>query len=778
MTRTKEITITLDFDELDKQIEEQRDRQEELEGERPLSVRSTVFSLGKDPRVGVKRKVSTPDLRLVELLKDGIDNPYVELSWRIARFDVDSAGVTAFNIYRRRLSREEIFRETRDFKKKIRKFSRVGFDRVSRKIIRKGKFSSEKKGIYQLRRSLIPKDILNSSLDSLEKTTRSRTDFVPPFTKFSTRPRFPGVFHGSDPRSVQGRFERSFQNKKFKKIGQVDYSKFLAKDEQKFVSVTEREFVDLSFKDKEPGYGEVFEYYITSVTKGSQESPRSNIVRILIEDLSSIRPPSNFTAAQIDETKIRLKICLDPRDDIARVMIFRKSEDEISFKRIISILNVSDCINLVDSSVRYGKSYTYRAIAENIHGSLSDPKEIDVFSTVQKLTPQSKSNNLRIPILLAVQDQNSDFIKVTISSNDTRVRYYLLERRDLTIYERSFSVPSKDTTGYGGDGWETNKFFIDRSRVPTFGVQQNKDILNRSIKESEVVFIDNTVQAEHIYQYRVRGFDFFGNATPYQLSLVKAVGKKAVRSPVNVRFEQLRGSPFRIKVLWDDDNQATKFSDEDLFQGDPESLREPTRFIYKIQRRKRSETIYQSFPMTANKFLIDEVAAPDFVSFSAKRVDDTFEKIDNLQVEDTGEVLVRPFNIPEFLAENDIYYYRIAAIAENGDVSNFTEEVEISTLPELSDPTNFRVEVLNIRVRPLVARLTWGIDSSKARPDHWIIERRFDVENDTFELIGRAYATPEFFDRNLQSSNTYLYRIKSVDLLGRESGFFDAKITV
>jgi hypothetical protein len=654
----------------------------------------------------------------------------------------------------------------------------MGFDRVSRKITRKGRFSSERKAIYQLRRSLIPKDILNSSLSSLEGTARSRTDFVPPFDKFSTRPRFPGVFHGSDPRSVQGRFERSFHDKKFKKIGQVDYSKFLAKDEQKFVSVTEREFVDLSFKDKEPGYGEVFEYYITSITKDSQESPRSNVVRILVEDLSSIRPPSNFTASQIDETRIRLKICLDPRDDIGRIILYRKSEDEISFRRLLSVLNVSDCINLIDSSVKYGKSYTYRIIAENIHGSLSDPKEIEVFSTVQKLTPQSRSNNLRIPILLAVQDQNSDFIKITISSNDPRVRYYLLERRDLTIHEKDFTSPSKDTTGYGGEGWETNKFFINRDRTPTFEVQHSKDVLNRSVKEGEIIFIDNTVQAEHIYQYRVRGFDFFGNATPYQLSLVKSTGKKAIRSPINVRTQVLRGSPFRIKVLWDDDNQATEFTDQDLFSGDPEALREPASLIYKIQRRRKSETIYQSFPMTANNFLIDEVSSPDFVSFSAKKVDDTFEEIENLEVEDTGEIFARPFNIPEFLAENDIYYYRLAAIAENGDVSNFTEEIQISTLPELSDPIKIKVEVLNTRVRPLVARLTWDIDSSKARPDHWIIERKFDVENDTFEVIGRAYLTSEFFDRNLQSSNTYLYRIKSVDLLGRESAFFDARITV
>jgi len=787
MTRTKEVSISLDFEEIDKQLEERRD-QEQPTDEEAISARSTIFSLGKDPRLGTKRKVVPPELRLLEILKDGINNPFVELNWRTSRFDVDAGGVIAFNIYRRKLTREEIFRETRDYKRQIRTYSRTTFDRISRNITSKGHFSSDRKALYQFDRSLIPGDILNSNLYSLEKSVQSRTDFLKTdYNRISlrTKPTFafqPDYYS----RTIQGRFERAYFAKKFKKIGQVTYSQFLKKDQQKFVSVKEREFVDLSYRDKEVGYGEVFEYYITSVSKDSQETPKSNVVRVLVEDLTSIRPPVSFTATQLDENNINLRIVVDPRDDIGRVLIYRKSEDEIFFKRAGAFLNISDSVSLTDLSTKLGKSYVYRAFAENIHGSLSEPREIQVFSTVQKITPQSRSNNLRIPILTAVQDQNSDFIKITMSSNDPRVQYYQLDRRDLTIHEKRFNKPSKDFTKFGGiageDGWVTNKFFVNRDRNPALS-SKNKlkslDYFNRIAKEREIVFVDKTIEINHIYQYRVRGFDLFGNATPYKLSLVRSVGKKAVRSPINLKFEILRGSPFRVKISWNDDNLSTEFSASELFSGDSESLREPSKFIYKLQRRRKDETIYQSFPLTANKFVIDETAAPDAVTFSAKKVEDIFEKQENIESEEGfGEFYVRPFGVPEFLKENDIYYYRVMAMAENGDESNFTEEVELSTLSELSDPINFRVEVLNSRVRPLVARLTWDVEKTKARPDRWIIERRFDVENDTFEVVGQAYIDPEFFDRGLQERNTYRYRIKSRDLLGRESRFVDARLTI
>ena len=135
------------------------------------------------------------------------------------------------------------------------------------------------------------------------------------------------------------------------------------------------------------------------------------------------------------------------------------------------------------------------------------------------------------------------------------------------------------------------------------------------------------------------------------------------------------------------------------------------------------------------------------------------------------------FTFPPFLESSDIYFYRIAAIDESRNESNFTEEFEVSTVPSLSDPLSFKVELLNKRVRPLLVRLSWNIDSTKVRPDRFIIEKKIDVLNDVFQVVGEAFIENEFLDKDIESGNNYIYRIKGVDLLGRESQVFEARLS-
>ena len=785
MTRTKEISISVDLDELERQLDEQLQDEEVNEGEN--KIRSTVFSFGKDPRLASAPQVSTPDLVRLEIMKDGLDNPFVELNWRISRSDVDAAGVIGFNVFRRRIDPSENVSETFARKQSLGFLSRRSFDRISKKTPRRGRFSSERKSITNIRRSLVPKDILNANLHSLEAAAQSRYGSFFSLTKENRQNRsFENPINNlEESLSRRGKFENFFAARKFEKLSYVDYSKFLAKEKNKFVFVTDREFVDLSFRDKKIGYGEAFEYYVSSVTSTSQDGPHSNSVKVEIIDLSPIRPPKGLTAKQLNENEVEVSVMIEPQDDISLVHIFRKDENDIDFEKIVSTENVRDIVSLVDHSVKYGGRYTYRVFLENIYGTISQPRSIDFESSVQKITPQSRSNNLKIPILTAVQDQNSDFIKITISSNDPNVSYYELERKDLTIHERRFAVPSKNATNYGGTGWITNKFFVDRnSQAVEEDLVDAKDVLNRRTIENEIVFIDDTVTADHIYQYRIFGCDLFCNKSSYALATVRASGKRELRSPVNLRAEVLRGNPYRVKITWKNDNEASIYEKNELFEVDSTLTPANVKTLYRLQRRKKGEKRYLSFPLTANNFVIDEVPTNDAVDFDGKKTSQIVsEPIERVTVNGESTTLLdrdvrRPFQIPDFLSENDIYFYRVAAVGDKNQDSNFTPELEVSTLAELSKPVEFSVTVLNTKVFPLVGYLSWSTEISKARPDHWVIERKFDVDNDTFEVIGRSYLESEFFDRDLDLGDTYVYRIKSVDTLGRESEFVESRLTL
>jgi hypothetical protein len=775
----KEVSFSVDLDKLDQQLEDQAE-QALTDFETSFNARSTVISLGKDPRVSTRKKISAPNLTKIEVLKDGLDNPYIELHWRVPRFDVDAGGIVSFDVYRRRLSKDEIGKEFRGTKRKRNVFSRNSFDMVSKKITRRGKFSEEKKAFTEIDKDLIPAEVLNSNLTELQNSARSRTDYqmhgVKTYTKLASPSPF---FGGTDPREISGRIERTVLSRKFEKIGSVNYTRFLAQERKKFVFKTEREFVELSCKDKKVGYGEVFEYYVISIAKDFQQSPRSNVSKVVIENQTPIAPPASLNVFQLSETEVQLRVRADSRDNISNIIIYKRSEDDLSFKRIASVKNINNSAVIVDSTISYGKNNVYRVFVQNIHGVMSEPKEIRFVSTAQRVTPQSRSNSMKIPILTAVQDQNSDYIKITMSSNDASVFYYVLDRRDLTIYERKFSKPSKEGTNYGGDGWESNKFYVNRERQMDSNLAVQRDVFNKFAKESEIIFVDNTVQIGHIYQYRVRGFDLFGNPTPYALSIVKATGKKSIRSPINLNFEILRESPFRVKVVWDDDNLLSKYTADELFEGDPGSKREASKFIYKIQRRRQNETKYVSFPFTVNQFIVDEVAADDALAYEGRFVEEEAvpSRVQNSNVK-VSEDRTRPFEMPEFLKENDVYFYRVLAFDEEKNESNYTEEVSVSTLPRISEVVDLKVEVFNAKVVPLVARITWGIEDDKSLPDRWVVERKVDTVRDTFEVIGQAFIDTEFFDRNLTPGNTYVYRMKAIDLLGRESRLVETRLTV
>ncbi len=776
MSNFTEKAFSIDFEKLYQSLDEKRDVPEESGG-RP-QVRTTVFSLGTDPRIATRKVAGTPEITLVENLKDGLDNPYIKINWKVSREDVDRNIVKGFSVFRRKLS--EIEREALGASTK---YDEYGFERLARKNKKVGKFSEDRKAIYNVRRGALPMSILNPNLSSIESKRQEKT------FDDTTSEDYPGAAESS--------FERFEDDKDFVRIAYLDYKTYMFDRKAQFeggrtvrsgnevlrfdsggvnAQVIDRDFVTLSFVDKKVGFEEGFEYYVASITSEIGEPIRSNSITLLVRQTVDVRPAVRVIAKQINETSIQLSIMCDPRDNIDSAIIHKRSEDQIIFFELIEARNKSDCIQIVDEDVSFAKTYTYRVFLKSIHGGVSQPTEITIYSSAQRISPASRSNNLKIPIISAVQDQGSEFIRVNIFPNDPNVAYYELKRRDLTIHERRFAVPSKGETNYGASGWTTNKFFVDKEHeVVADGT---------SLKFEEISFIDDTVSRDHIYQYQVRGYDLFGNFTSYALSLVRVEGKKSLRSPINVRSQLIRGFPFRVKIAWDDDNEVATSTTEDAFS-DPElsGSSEKVKIAYLVQRRKLGETVYESFPLTANNFIIDETVSPDPVKFSVRKITDQFSgTMVNMNPEqfdiDVADDIRRSFKLPNFLFENDVYFYRVAAQSPDGERSNFSREFQIQTLSDLSDPVNFKADVPNTLVSPIIVILSWELEGLKSRPDHWVVERKIDTPNEDFSFLGRAYLETEFVDSTTKPGNQYIYRIKSVDIIGRQSSFFEARISI
>lgn len=570
---------------------------ESKQKEKKPSVRSTVFTFGSDARVS-SLQLSTPDLFLVELLKDSLNQLFVRINWNIPRFDIDSGKVIGFNVYRKKT--KTFFDE---------KLSQNQFSKLTRNLGRNGKFSEGKKGINNVKRGMINLNILNSKL--AEK--QGSLDAVGGLGVLESGR---SLSLGREKIDISSQIIDNFV-KGFEKIAFVNFSNFLEKQKQKQVFVQDVSNISLLYDDKTVGWGEEFEYYVSAVSSNFDETFQSDVVNVLVEDSTNISEP-NIAMKQIDQTKILLNIIFKIEDQIDNVIIYRLDEDDGAFKRVKEFSDVpKNSVEFLDEKTRVGKKYIYRVFLENIHGVLSSPKEITVFSSTG--LQKSRSNSLKIPAFHALQQKNA--ASLTINPNDVRILFYRIDRRDLSIFESKFIVPGRDTNGYGDNGWSTNQLFYDR------------------INPQPIIFVDDTVLSGHIYQYQIVGIDRFGNQT---------------------------------------------------------------------------SSSYQTIEMLKE------------------------EKEERL-----------------FLSD----------------------EIKEVTEKELSLPIEFVAVIENIKLRPIVIRLSWNTENNKTDPDHFVIERKIDNANDVFITIGKSYFKNEFFDRTVKGGKSYIYRIKSIDILGRETKFVETRIS-
>jgi len=141
----KQIKVQVDLNELNKQLETKREQDLLDPSEIGAVVRTTVFSLGTDPRLATDPVIKPPVLRYIEILRDGLNNPFVRIHWRMKRQDVESGNIKYFNVFKQKI---------RPFKK-VRAFHRVAYDKIGQGITRRGRFSSEKKALTMSDSSII-----------------------------------------------------------------------------------------------------------------------------------------------------------------------------------------------------------------------------------------------------------------------------------------------------------------------------------------------------------------------------------------------------------------------------------------------------------------------------------------------------------------------------------------------------------------------------------------------------------------------------------------------
>jgi len=770
--------------------------------------RSTTVSLGLNPAVGSKPLLSPPTITSGQIEMDGLNNPYTVVNFEIDQQTVDDNSVVAFKVYRQEVPAEDLAQE-------VEAFSKADFDKISQQSTRSGKFSAEKKAAYTIDQFKQSQVNLNTNLHNLQATSNQQN-----FGSIINDPSATGYpdYFASKPPKVAGPVQL---------VATINYQDAEAKSKLKQVYVKTKNKVTLSYTDHNVAFGTGYIYTLTSYCSTSDESGESDSISMVVLNLKGINRPTTCQVKQVSETKANLIVSMNPADLVKYVYVYRRNSEDLTFHPFDIAVNANNSVTIVDEDLEYLNSYVYRVLLENVFGAVSEPVEVKLTCTTQHIVNRTRSNNLKLPIILASQDQNSDGIKLTIFPNDPRVLYYELERRNLTAGETVFNVPQNKTHQL----WPLNQFFVKQLTGSLSTTIAANSIASGSLPAQSqfikfadrIEFVDKVITGKNYYQYRTAGYDLYGNVTGYGFASLAARSKNVLRAPINFVAETLRETPFRVKLTWEDDNQAslaeqnnsaqqrylqvalqqaslskqqqdfvqTMVENQDIRKVDVNALLAPYNVTkaqldaiqtelsalqnisnplrFQLQRRLSGDAVYSSFPYTENNFVIDEVATPDSIVFSPSKLSSSAMPQSSSLVAGSTASLSRSFGIPPFMQSQQVYQYRVAATTLDGATSDFSIPITVIASAQISDPVSFSASILNPRVTPIVVRLQWALDPLKNRPDHWRIERRVNVPSDTYRVIGNSYLDNVYFDRSAQIDQQYIYRIRSVSAVGDES---------
>ena len=589
---------------------------------------------------------------------------------------------------------------------------------------------------------------------------------------------------------------------------------FLTTDKLKTRRIKDR--VEYSFKDYAVSYGCSYKYFVTTVDDNMIQSMRSAIATVVVEGMRVPERPTTVVP-HINQTSISLSMTTS--DQLTEKFEVYRLEYDVNRKTASTAITIADsdgysvrkynreisdnnyllmgeCINskncgseFFDDAVQPGNFYTYRVYAIDIFGNKSEsPMQVDAY--VPDL--QQQYTYLQKPAILVENDATSKLMSITFSCDDKNVEKLQLERRDLTLGQDAFTIPtSTPRIMFGTTNVVKNRKFLGEVMSDNSSdiYKWNGVFINTVGKQT--TFIDPSVQLDHIYQYRLYGEDRYGNRSPYAVSSPLMLSRRPfINAPLGLTASLDLTTNYEIAgvtLSWVEANLDK--SAEELIGSQAALTDSYQRTMYSVQRKKKQEDVWQTFSLVTGTTLYDLVAGQ------------------------SGTLGAAPNFRPAYLDLNQTYLYRVQAVQTGAFLSNNTKPVEIFVGANVSRPetTSFLLRTPSVYLQPFYVMLNWNTPSNSGIVDHWEIERaevnnfaaarlnlrnqeefsklvyasfrkvyressRFSgkVQDKTFSdtsLINRSIITGDhcFMDTQVDFGNSYFYRIRAVSPEGQKS---------
>ncbi len=553
-------------------------------------------------------------------------------------------------------------------------------------------------------------------------------------------------------------------------------------------SITEFEYWDPSVI-----YGSGYSYYVVAVSTAGVESVRTRIVNAQIVRTIPPSTPSVLFAVLGGVPRFMIS-CSGTFTD--HVEVFRKggavptsvqllSTQRAMFDRGSPAVTNSGFHHIgdvgvgpartspfVDRSVSPGQELEYRIYTVDSFGLKSSTP----FSCSISIPDQGKVIPLATPSITAEQVSGDRVLRVTVSCDDPRVSSFVLERRELSTHEHAYRQPTHPSYFTLGD----TTVMRSRSRSGPMLSQFSSRAWNGILTPISGVahFDDTSVQFDRVYQYSTRGVDLRGNLTPEAPATPVFMAVKPVSdSPVGVTGTLLvdgSGNPSGVLIEW---NAGTiDLSPLDLI-GDQDVLEATRRrSVFQVERRRVGSPMWSPLPVTTSSYFIDRVSTDEAPSFR-----------------------------PDFATLNVEYDYRVIAMQSGAFVSAHTDPIRVAIAPEVFPPAVISVRSTPTENRPMAIAVSWQYNGGFV--DGWEIERAVTnkifgaripsmdstiarglpysgvgrITRESSRALGlssnelllanhRIFGGNRFFiDRDVSMSNSYFYRVRAFDAMGRVS---------
>lgn len=551
-------------------------------------------------------------------------------------------------------------------------------------------------------------------------------------------------------------------------------------------------FMEFEYVDPSVVYGSAYSYYVVAVSSVGFESVRTRIVDV--EIVRSIPPSTPEVMFAVLGNVPRFSItCSGSFTD--HVEVFRRggtppqevrllSTQKAMIDRGSSLLMDSGFYHIgdvgigparsstfVDRNVSPGQSLEYRIYSVDSFGL----KSATPFSCSVFLPDHGKVVPLQTPSITAEQVTGDRIVRITIWSEDPRVTSFVLSRRELTTREKPYKQPNHPAYFTLG----TTTAVRARSRSGPSMSQFSSKAWNGIIRavSGSGQFDDTAIEFDRIYQYSVHGVDLRGNLTADAPSTPVFIAvKPVVDAPAGVTgtlVSDQSGNPSGVLVEWS--AGTLDFSPLELI-GDQDVLSATSqRSVFQVERRQAGASVWHALPpVTATHFIdpVSSVPAPRFRAGYAEL--------------------------------NAAYDYRVIAMQSGAFISAHTDSVRVVVTPEIFPPDVIAVRSSPTSLRPLSVVVSWrysgvfidgweieravtnkiygaripSMDSSLARNLSYTgigritreSSRALGISSTGRPLDPRVFAGNRFFiDRDVSMANSYFYRVRAFDAVGRTS---------